>query len=173
LRETSPVDFSAFPTKALREIPKIKKVGDANGASLSQLFPGASRFLQFFFSARLESCRSKRQILAEDHCNHALTKFFVLSNIRLVSWGSAEMLRASRCFRITLLQSDGPRTLAADAPFPQFLSLRPDNFFCDGKAVKSFSSAALAFRSKTRFRNTADLAVGKCLIGPMLNSGNT
>jgi hypothetical protein len=45
-----------------------------------------------------------------------LTNFFVLSNIRFVSGGSSEMLRTSRCVRIKLLQSDGPRTLAVIAP---------------------------------------------------------
>lgn len=162
------------PRRHCTKFPNSKKVGDANGASLSQLFPGASRFLQFFFSTPLESRRTKRQIPSEDHCNHALTNFFVLSNIRLVSWGSAEMLRASRCFRITLLQSDGPLTLAADAPFLNYLSsIRPESFLRDGKAVSSFSSAPLRFRSKTRFRNVAQLAVGESFFEPMLSLGNT
>ncbi len=45
----------------------------------------------------------------------ALTKFFVLSNIRFVSGGSSEMLRTSRCIGIKLFKSDGPRTLAVIA----------------------------------------------------------
>jgi hypothetical protein len=44
------VDFSAFPTKATAQIPENKKWGTQTGASLSQLFPGASGFLHFFSS---------------------------------------------------------------------------------------------------------------------------
>jgi len=49
LRETSRIYFSAFPTKAPNQNPKIKKRGTQTGASLPQLFPRASSFLQFFF----------------------------------------------------------------------------------------------------------------------------
>jgi hypothetical protein len=65
-------------------------------------------------------------------------------------------------------------TLAADAPFLNYLSsIRPEDFLRDSKAVSSFSSAPLRFRSKSRFRNIAQLAVGESFSEPMLSSGNT
>jgi hypothetical protein len=157
----------------MHEIPKIKKRGTQTGASLPQLFPGASAFFQFFFSGCFASYRTGRKIHKKIHRNHALTKFFVLSNIRFVSWGAAEMLRASRCFRIKLLQSDGPLTLAADAPFLIFLSSLPEILLRNASALSSFSSAPLCFRSKTRFHSTAQLVVGKRLSEATLSSRNT
>ncbi|OLE57582.1 MAG: hypothetical protein DMG44_12095 [Acidobacteria bacterium] len=49
MRETSRVNFPAFPTKATPQLSKNKKWGMQIGASLSQVFPGASGFLHFFF----------------------------------------------------------------------------------------------------------------------------
>jgi len=88
LRETSKVDFSAFPTKATPQIPKNKKLGTQTGASLSQLFPGASGFLHFFFSG-FQSRLMNPSIFFTLHRKHALTKKFVLSNIRFVAGGAS------------------------------------------------------------------------------------
>src|SRR6202521_174714 len=70
---------------------------------------------QFFFAYEV-SFRSELLIISGQHRKDASTNFFVLSNIRFVSGGSSEMLRTSRWFRVKLLQSDGPRTLAVTAP---------------------------------------------------------
>src|SRR6266850_7146536 len=42
--------FLSLPHEGNAPIPKNKKWGTQTGASLSQLFPGASGFLHFFFS---------------------------------------------------------------------------------------------------------------------------
>src|SRR5882762_5817371 len=76
----------------------------------------ASGFLHHSLFVDETSSRNELQILSGQLHKDALTKFFVLSNIRFVSGGSSEMLRTSRCFRIKLFQSDGPRTLAVIAP---------------------------------------------------------
>src|SRR6266576_7354973 len=81
-------------------------------ANISQLFLSASGFLYRFFFVDEASFRKELLIVSGQCCKDALTKFFVLSNIRFVSGGSSEMLRTSRCFRITVSQSDGPCTLA-------------------------------------------------------------
>jgi len=86
LRETSRIYFSAFPTKAPNQNPKIEKRGTQTGASLPQLFTRASSFLQFFFLFVRTRAGPDSKSSFEDR-NHALTKFFVLSNIRFVSWG--------------------------------------------------------------------------------------
>ena len=86
------------------------------GANISQLFLSASGFLHQFFFADEASFRKELLIISGQHRKDALTNFFVLSNIRFVSGGSSEMLRTSRCIRIKLFQSDGPRTLAVIAP---------------------------------------------------------
>jgi hypothetical protein len=78
----------------------------------------------------------------------ALTKIFVLSNIRFVSGGSAEMLRASRCFRMTLLQSVGSLTLRADALPP---CLQPTGLLRDRGAASNFSSALFGFSFNNGF----------------------
>jgi hypothetical protein len=82
------VDFSAFPTKATPQIPKNKKRGTQTGASLSQLFPGASGFLHFFSSC-FQSLLVNPSFFS-NHRKHALTKKIVLSNIRFVAGGSSE-----------------------------------------------------------------------------------
>jgi hypothetical protein len=79
------------------------------------------------------------------HRKRALTKNFVLSNIRFVSWGASEMLRASQCFQITLPQSDGPLTLAADALLPYPPYLQPIGLLRDRGAARNFSSALFGF----------------------------
>ena len=86
------------------------------GANISQLFLSASGFLHRFFFLDEASFRKALLIIPGQHRKDALTNFFVLSNIRFVSGGSSEMLRTSRCIRIKLFQSDGPRTLAVNAP---------------------------------------------------------
>jgi hypothetical protein len=65
LRETSQVDFRAFPTKALREIPKIKNVGDANRGESITAFSGRKRVLAVLFSAVPQSRPAKRKSFAE------------------------------------------------------------------------------------------------------------
>ena len=55
------------------------------------------------------------------------------------------MLRASQCFLITLLQSDGPLTLAADALLPCSLRSHPTGLLRDRGAAKNFSSALFGF----------------------------
>jgi len=86
------------------------------GANISQLFLSASGFLHQFFFVDQASFRKELLIVSGQRRKDALTNFFVLSNIRFVSGGSSEMLRTSRCIRIKLFQSDGPRTLAVIAP---------------------------------------------------------
>src|SRR5712675_1132064 len=83
------------------------------GWNISQVFLSASRFFNLLFFVARVLVRITLQIFFCLHCNHPLTKFFVLSNIRFVSGGSSEMLRTSRCFRINFLQSAGPRMLSA------------------------------------------------------------
>src|SRR6266481_9479249 len=108
-----------FPEPSPRSLPKIPK------KKRGEFKPG--RIYHSFFSAQAASCiyyifcccsfSSQNGLnLFWQRRKHALTKFFVLSNIRFVSGGSSEMLRTSRCFRITLFQSVGPRTLSAIAP---------------------------------------------------------
>src|SRR4029077_18455985 len=95
-----------------------EKWGIQTGANISQLLLSASGFLHLLFFAVEAFPHNRLQILSSQHRKHALTNFFVLSNIRFVSGGSSEMLRTSRCFRITLFQSVGPRTLSACASSP-------------------------------------------------------
>src|SRR6202521_5419848 len=83
---------------------------------------------QFFFAYEV-SFRSELLIISGQNRKDALTNFFVLSNIRFVSGGSSEMLRTSRCFRIKLLQSGGPRTLSAVAPSVYSLSSPSEKHF--------------------------------------------
>ena len=85
------------------------------GANISQVFLSASGFLHLLFFAGEASFRKMLSIISALQRKDALTNFFVLSNIRFVSGGSSEMLRTSRCIRIKLLQSGGPRTLSAVA----------------------------------------------------------
>ena len=55
------------------------------------------------------------------------------------------MLRASQCFRITLLQSDGPLTLAADTLLPCSLHSLPRGLLRDPGAARDFSSVLFGF----------------------------
>jgi len=55
------------------------------------------------------------------------------------------MLRASQCFRITLLQSDGPLTLAADALLPCSLHSYPTGLLRDRGAAGNFYSVLFGF----------------------------
>src|SRR5690349_18054779 len=105
------VGFSAFPTEALLEFSLSEKWGMETGWNISQVFLSASRFFNLLFFVARVFVRIALQIFLCSCCNHPLTNFFVLSNIRFVSGGSSEMLRTSRCFRINFLQSAGPRTL--------------------------------------------------------------
>src|SRR6266481_6553383 len=108
-----------FPEPSPRSLPKIPK------KKRGEFKPG--RIYHSFFSAQAASCiyyifcccsfSSQNGLnLFWQRRKHALTKIFVLSNIRFVSGGSSEMLRTSRCFRIQLSQFVGPRTLSALAP---------------------------------------------------------
>src|SRR6267142_4552294 len=94
---------------------RSKKWRMQTGANISQVFLSASGFLHVFFLDEA-SFRKTLLIISRQHRKDALTNFFVLSNIRFVSGGSSEMLRTSRCIRIKLFHSDGPRTLAVIAP---------------------------------------------------------
>src|SRR2546421_4161296 len=125
-----PSRILALPHCGPLRIPGDQKSGETQtGANISQLFLSASGFLygscinSFLLTKLLlaTSCKSFPDNFS-DFSKDALTKFFVLSNIRFVSGGSSEMLRTSRCFRITLSQSDGPRTLAARARARRSLS---------------------------------------------------
>jgi hypothetical protein len=60
------------------------------GANISQLFLSASGFLHLLFFASAASFREALQIASRRHRKDALTKIFVLSNIRFVSGGSSE-----------------------------------------------------------------------------------
>jgi hypothetical protein len=58
LRETSQVDFSAFPTKALHEIPKTKKSGGRKLGESITAFSGRKQVLEvlfFYFSGIMPS----------------------------------------------------------------------------------------------------------------------
>ena len=55
------------------------------------------------------------------------------------------MLRASQCFLITLLQSDGPLTLAADALLPCSLHSYALGLLRDRGAARDSSSALFGF----------------------------
>lgn len=55
------------------------------------------------------------------------------------------MLRASQCFRLTQLQSDGPLTLAADAHVPFSLHSLPTGLLRDRKAARIFPFALFGF----------------------------
>jgi hypothetical protein len=55
------------------------------------------------------------------------------------------MLRASQCFRMTLLQSDGPLTLAADALLPFSLHSLPTGWLRDRRAARNFPFALFEF----------------------------
>ncbi len=98
-------------------------------ANISQLFLSASGFLYRFFFVDEASFRKELLIVSGQCRKDALTKFFVLSNIRFVSGGSSEMLmlRTSRCIGIKLFQSDGPRTLAVIASSLCSLSSRSES----------------------------------------------
>ena len=65
------------------------------------------------------------------------------------------MLRASQCFRITLLQSDGPLTLAADALLPCSLHSYPTGLPRDRGAARNFSYARFGFHLYDGFRGGA------------------
>ena len=55
------------------------------------------------------------------------------------------MLRASQCFRLTLLQSDGPLTLAADALLPFSLHSLPIGLLRDRRAARNLPFALFEF----------------------------
>src|SRR5437667_11086468 len=117
-------------------------------ANISQLFLSASGFLYRFFFVDEASFRKELLIVSGQCCKHALTNFFVLSNIRFVSGGSSEMLRTSRCFRIKLSQFVGPRTLSAIAPsLYSFSSPSEKIFACCGQPSPFFVAKSLLGRS--------------------------
>src|SRR5260370_21712067 len=80
-----PIWIPVLPTEALFEIPKTRS-GDVNGANISQLLLSASRFLHLLFLVDEGSFQKALGILYRPLCKDALTNFFVLSNIRFVSW---------------------------------------------------------------------------------------
>jgi hypothetical protein len=79
----------AFPTEALLIFFQIKKWGMQTGANISQVFLSASGFLHLYFSLSEASSAGGLYFFSTSPHNHALTKIFVLSNIRFVSGGSA------------------------------------------------------------------------------------
>ena len=110
------VGFSAFPTEARFEFSAIEEAENANRGEYITAFSERKRVLASILFVDEASFWKELLIVSGQRRKDALTKFFVLSNIRFVSGGSSEMLRTSRCIRIKLFQSDGPRTLAVIAP---------------------------------------------------------
>src|SRR6267143_3423533 len=109
----------------------------------------ASGFLHHSLFVDETSSRNELQILSGQLHKDALTKFFVLSNIRFVSGGSSEMLRTSRCFRIKLFQSGGPRTLSAVAPSVYNLSSPSEKYFASWGQSSRPHCGQLEFISET------------------------
>src|SRR5260370_2395407 len=62
------------------------------------------------------------------HRRHALTNFFVLSNIHPVFGGPREMVRASRCLGIVFFQPGRPATLSTAEPVLCDLHLADKSF---------------------------------------------
>jgi hypothetical protein len=115
---------------------------DANRGEYITAFSQRKLLLASFIFSVAASAGSLPYLFSTAPHKDALTKFFVLSNIRSVSGGSVEMLRASRCLRITLLQSVGPLTLRADALPP---CLQPTGLLRDRGAASNLSSALFGF----------------------------
>jgi hypothetical protein len=138
------VGFSAFPTEALLEFPAIREVGNTNRLEYIIAFSERKRVLTFIFCRRA-SFPKELQIISRADRKDALTNFFVLSNMRFVLGGSGEMLRTSRCFRITLFQSGGPRTLSVMAPSLCSISSSSEKHFAFWERL----SPPIADRSKS------------------------
>src|SRR5258708_23165587 len=116
-----------------------RELGIQTGANISQLLPGASGFLHFFFFLAPSFMPGRAEDIFPENRNHALTNFFDLSNIRFVSGGSSEMLRTSRCLRTILFQSDGPRTLTTVASFCYYRISRYPKKICGTMASSKVS----------------------------------
>jgi len=116
LRETSEVVSSASP----RSGPKFQKrnAENSNRANISQLFLSASSFLHLLFLLLLLLITKRSKSFFWQCRKHALTKIFVLSNIRFVSGGSSEMLRTSRCFGSNFPNSSGLGRFQRLRPLP-------------------------------------------------------
>jgi hypothetical protein len=123
------LDSRPSPLRPCSNSLRSEKWGIQTGANISQVFLSASGFLHRFFFLDEASFRKTLLIISRQHRKDALTNFFVLSNIRFVSGGSSEMLRTSRCIRIKLLQSGGPRTLSAVASSLYNLSSPSEKYF--------------------------------------------
>src|SRR5258708_5871649 len=98
---------------------------------------------RLFFPSRLLSNGSRsfsRKIAT--YSRHALTNFFVLSNIHPVFGGPREMVRASRCLGIVFFQPGRPATLSAAEPLLCDLHLADKSF-----AHTRISSATNLFRA--------------------------
>ena len=145
------MDFSAFPTKATPQFPKIKS-GDANRGESITAFSGRKRVLALLFFLVTIS-PSETFSFFPLHRKRALTKNFVLSNIRFVSGGSSEMLRTSRCIRIKLLQSGGPRTLSAVASSLYNLSSPSEKYFASWGQSSPPHCGQLEFISETMWNS--------------------
>ena len=132
------------PQRHRPKIPKVKSGGRKPGRVYHSFFRAQAGSCTSLFFLQQNLARRNGKIFSV-HRKHALTKKIVLSNIRFVSRGSAEMLRASRCFRITLLQSDGPLTLAADALSPCPFHSHPIGWLRDRGAARNLTSALFGF----------------------------
>src|SRR5260370_19454151 len=86
IQRSLPIWIPGLPHRCLFEIPETRS-GDINGANISQLLLSASRFLHLLFLVDEGSFQKAVGILFRPQCKDALSKKFVLSNIRFVSWG--------------------------------------------------------------------------------------
>jgi hypothetical protein len=84
------IGFSAFPTEALFEFSAIEEVKNSNRGEYITAFSERKRVLASILFLDEASFRKAPLITPGQHRKHALTNFFVLSNIRFVSGGSSE-----------------------------------------------------------------------------------
>jgi hypothetical protein len=82
------LDSRPSPLRRFFIFPK-QKVGDANRGEYITGFSERKRLLASLFSLSEASSPGGLYFFSTSPHNHALTKFFVLSNIRFVSGGSA------------------------------------------------------------------------------------
>src|SRR4029077_4163085 len=85
-------------------IPEVGKEGRKRRESTTA-YRERKRVVTFLYFTAGHNC------FALGSRRHALTSFSILSNIRLVSWGSSGMVGASRCFASNFFQLGGDHAL--------------------------------------------------------------
>src|SRR5580704_11594553 len=79
--------FLRLPLEGAEPKSQNRNARDANrGESTTAFSPRKQLLAVLFISVRIRGGPYGKSFF-RDHCNHALTKNFVLSNIRFVSWG--------------------------------------------------------------------------------------